>query len=135
VEITCALLCDAATVREGLLHILGGGVTRLNRSEFPAPIDASLAIQVSVHPTEAGAAHEVELRVLAEDGEMIVQATAGFAIDDTRALEPGEHFHVPIVLPMNRMGLPRPGGYSVEILIEGQHKASVPFRAVLRAEP
>ena len=29
-DIQAALLCDAATVREGLLHVLGAGVTQLN---------------------------------------------------------------------------------------------------------
>lgn len=28
-RVDCALLCDAASVREGLLNILGGGITRV----------------------------------------------------------------------------------------------------------
>jgi hypothetical protein len=31
-----ALLCDAATVRENVLHILGGGLGQLWRDVYPA---------------------------------------------------------------------------------------------------
>ena len=72
------MLCDAATVREGLLHILGGGITRLNRPSFPAPLGAALALQISVHPTEASVSHRVEAIIQGEDGSQIAKATAQY---------------------------------------------------------
>lgn len=38
-----AVLCDRATVRDGLLHILGAGVTIVYRDKVPAPLDVDVA--------------------------------------------------------------------------------------------
>lgn len=38
------VMCDRATVREGLLHILGAGVSRLGRPSLPAPMGVDLAV-------------------------------------------------------------------------------------------
>lgn len=129
-RVDCALLCDAATVREGLLHILGGGVTRLSRPEYPSPFGVSLALRIMVHSTEIGKEHALEVLLLAEDGENIAAVSAGFQIDDPGDLAPGEEAPValPITFPPQAI-LPRSGGYSFEILIDGVHQSSVPFRA------
>ena len=42
-----ALLCDAATVRDSLLHILGGGIVKMAPLQYPAPIPAILALQLT----------------------------------------------------------------------------------------
>ena len=34
-ELTTALLCDHVQVREGLLFIVAGGITRLRRPSYP----------------------------------------------------------------------------------------------------
>ena len=51
---TC-LLCEAASVHEGLLNILGGGVTVVTRPEYPSELGLSLAIRVMLHPSRDGA--------------------------------------------------------------------------------
>ena len=43
-RIDTALLCDAATERDGLLNVLGGGITVATRPEFPAPLGMTLAL-------------------------------------------------------------------------------------------
>lgn len=124
------MLCDAATVREGLLHILGGGIMRLNRSSFPAHLAAALALQISLHPTEAGVAHRAEAIIQGEDGSQIAKATAQFQVGGGD-LAPGEEYTAPIVIPMMLVEIPAVGGYSMEILIDGEHRTSLPFRAIL----
>lgn len=132
-DVTCALLCDAATVREGLLHVLGGGITRLNRPQFPAPMNTTLALGLAVHRTEAEREHQVEIIVQSEDGNRIAEVGAGFQVGATPEsdLRPGERLNVPLVVPLIPVGLPVVGGYSIEVLIDGVHKAAVPFWAVL----
>jgi hypothetical protein len=134
VKVDSALLCDAATVREGLLHILGGGITRAGRPQYPAPIGLTLALRVLIHPTEADRAHSLEAKLQTGDGEVI----GGFEVEFTpnaesaQKLMPGEFLSLPMPLePPPDAELPEPGLYSFEILIDGIHQVSVPFRAEL----
>jgi hypothetical protein len=130
-RIDCALLCDAATVREGLLHILGGGITRANRPEFPAPLMMVLAMRIMVHPTEAATEHQCRVLLLNADGEQGAEIGIGFAVADPTALTAGEEASLPIPINLANVTLQAEGLYSFEILIDGIHQASVPFRAVL----
>ncbi len=129
-RVDCALLCDAVTIRDGLLHILGGGVTRLNRPDFPAPLGVAVALRVMVHPTEADRQHTVEARLLAEDGEQIGMAEVAFEIAPSGEERPGEELAVAAGLALQMVILPNAGAYSFELLIDGIHQASVPFVAV-----
>ena len=129
-RIDCALLCDAATVREGLLHILGAGITRAGRPAFPAPVDLTLALRILVHPTELNRPHELEVRLQGADGEGIGGFVIGFESDNPGGLEPGEHVSLPLpIVPPPDAQLPGPGRYSFEVLIDGVHQATVPFIA------
>jgi len=131
VRIDCALLCDAATVREGLLHILGGGVTRAGRDSFPAPLGLTLALRILIHPTETDRPHQLDLRLQGADGNLVAAVGIEFGVRDAGDLEPQEQasLALPIALPPD-VALPAPGLYSFELLIDGIHQATVPFRAV-----
>jgi hypothetical protein len=131
VRIDFALLCDAATVREGLLHVLGGGVTRLNRPAYPAPIaPLTLAMRILMHPTEADRQHQLDVRLHGADGEEIAKVEGQFGIGDPGDTEPGEELSIALPLGMPpQIALPRAGRYSFEILIDGEHRATVPFIA------
>lgn len=129
-NIDCALLCDAATVREGLLHILGGGITRLHRAEYPSALGTALAVRVMVHPTEADRSHQFETRLLSEDGEEVGSVQVNFEMSHPVAvLRPGEELSVALPLSLHGLGIPHPGAYSFELLIDGVHHASVGFVA------
>lgn len=128
-RVDCALLCDSVTVREGLLHILGGGVTRLGRPEYPAPLNIALALRVMVHPTEAGKPHQMEVRLLAEDGAEAATVNIGFELGSNATVRPGEELSAVFPVPLHLVGIPHPGAYSFELLIDGIHQASIPFIA------
>jgi hypothetical protein len=100
VVIDCALLCDAATVREGLLHVLGGGVTRAGRAQYPSPLGLTLALRILVHPTEAERPHNLDIRLQGEDGQPVAAVGVEFGVSDPGAVEPGEQISVPFPLPM-----------------------------------
>jgi hypothetical protein len=129
-RIDCALLCDSVTIREGLLHILGGGITRANRDNFPAPLNLALALRIMVHPTEAEHTHELAVLLLGQDGERIAELGIQFGINDPAALEPAEEASLPLALSLHTVPLPREGPYSFQLLIDGIHQGTVPFRAV-----
>lgn len=128
-RISTALLCDAATVREGLLHILGGGVSVMGRAEFPAPMLVQLAILIHQHPTELGQDHVLDVVVQNVDGARVAEASVQWSTP--AAAIPGfRELAQPVVLPLQDIGLPQPGAYSVELLINGHHEASVGFEVV-----
>jgi hypothetical protein len=131
VRIDCALLCDAATVREGLLHLLGGGVTRVNRPGYPAPLaPLTLALRILIHPTEADRTHQLDVRLQDADGAEVARMDVQFGVGDPGNAEPGEELSLPIPLTMpEQIGLPHAGRYSFELLIDGAHQLSVPFIA------
>ena len=129
-RISTALLCDAATVREGLLHVLGGGVTRLGRGEFPAAMDVELALMVQQHPTEFHGQHTLRVMLQDTDGQELAQAEMTWG--PLQVLD-GMHTDAwqPVVIPLRSVVLPGPGDYSIEVLIDGIHQVSIDFVALL----
>lgn len=125
-----ALLCDAATVREGLLHVLGGGITRIWRPQFPAPLNVDLALVLTLVPAEAQERHRLRVLVLTADGTQLAETRAEFGLGALPPnLQPGERLIAPVVLPLRPVQLPGPGTYSVEVLIDGQLQRSFTFVA------
>jgi hypothetical protein len=134
-----AFLCDAATVREGLLNVLGAGITRIWREGFPAPLGMQLAFVLTVHPTEAAEQHRFRVVVQNADGATVAQIDAEFGLNPPLDAtpgpgpQPGEMLAAPAVLDLRNVGVPEPGAYSVELLLDGQHVRSLPFIAAVPA--
>lgn len=130
-RVDTALLCDAATVREGLLHILGGGITEIVRSEYPAELGLTLALRIMVHQTEVEHPHQLQIIVQGEDGQKVTEVHAQVEAEPPPdGIEPGEEGE--LLIPWNFPGrpkLPAPGRYSMELLIDGVHQRSIPFKA------
>lgn len=127
---TC-LLCDAVTVREGLLHILGGGITQIIRPEYPAPLGLSMGLRILIHPTELSHPHELEVHLQDIDGRRITTFKLDMAIGDPNSIPVGEHADLPVAWDFpGKPQLPYPSRYSFELLIDGIHQISVPFTAV-----
>lgn len=100
------------------------------RPQFPAPLGVNLALHVLVHPTEAEAEHKIQVIVQTSDGMRIAEVGVAFRVGGTD-LAPGEEYAAPIVVPLSAAVVPAPDGYSIEILIDGEHRQSVPFQARL----
>lgn len=124
-RLDCALICDAATVRDGLLHILGGGVTRVARGEFPGPLGVAIALRVEISQQEADHDFAGLLRMLLR-GEEIGRVGVGFsAAPDDRAKETGEALYVALALPTYLLPVPEPGEYVFEFSVDGDHLGSL----------
>src|SRR5258706_12242782 len=110
-----ALLCDAATVREGLLHVLGGGVSRLARGVSPGPLGAQLALMMTAMPIEASqGAHKFQITLQDEDGKSIMEITGQFMINPAPDQGKGEPMNLPLVLNLANVAIPKAGIYSLE---------------------
>ena len=126
-DVPLAVLAEAANVsRENTLNILGiFGVIRA--SAFPARHPAAvLVIQLRARPSERGQPVRVTIRMMDEDkvlaeieGEFVIPSPEGS--DDIRI---NQLFHLRMLV------LPKAGEYAFHILVNGDEKATVPFRAL-----
>jgi hypothetical protein len=130
-KIDTCLLCDAASVREGLLFVMGGGVSQTMRPDYPSSLDVSLAMRIFVHPTEANEPHKIVGILNDEDGHEVTKFEVQTAAIDTSGIPAGIEPEIMFAWDFPaRPDIPHPGKYSFEILIDGNHQRSVPFTAV-----
>lgn len=129
-----AMLCDSATVREGLLHVLGGGINRLWREEFPSTMQTTLAMVLEIHPTETEQHHKIHIFFRDEDGQQLGDVAADFNIGrNVGSSRPGENIVMPLIVSLQQMEIPKPGAYSVDIVIDKQHRRSLTVYACSQA--
>lgn len=122
-----ALLCDFAQVRDSLLFVNGGGITRLWRTSYPAPMNVSLALVFEVHQMELPHPHQVSIRVMGPDGQQIAFVEGAFNTSPSSSLEIGEHLVAPLALDLRNVALPVQGEYSIEIAVDGTHQETLQF--------
>src|SRR4051794_31886604 len=126
-QVVTALLCDYASVREGLLNILGGGVNRLWRAELPAPLNLSMALMVDLHPQEVGSPHDLQVAVQDDDGRRIIELQGNFQAGQNPDAVIGERARVPLGIARRPARGEGYGAYSVEIMIAAEPRHSLQF--------
>jgi hypothetical protein len=129
VQITCALLCDAATLREGMLHILGGGATRLGRPRFPAPMFVTLALMTLQEREEALRGHVVEIVIVGSDDEVVYRSETAIPAPSLAHVAEGEQVAVPLIVPLSDVLLPQPGIYRLLVVSDSEQGAMLAFHA------
>lgn len=118
-ELKAAIICDAASVREGLLHVLGGGITRVWRQDLPAALGVALAVIVDLSPDVMFDAHEVTVAfVRDDDNEQLNEIKGAFQVGPELRLEPGEHQLVPMVFDLHGAVVDRYGAFTFHIAID-----------------
>jgi hypothetical protein len=129
-RLDCVLLCDAVTVRDGLLHILGGGVGRVRRPAYPAPLDSDLALRVVLDRSEIVGTHKIAIGLVDGGGEVV----AGVSGEFTTGVESGDPQaqEWPLAMPvtLRQLEIPAPGDYRVSVVVDGQEMASITLEAV-----
>ena len=127
-KLLTTLLCDYATVREGLLHVLGGGITRLWREDVPAPLNMSVAIVVELTQDEADLPHEVHVVVRDPNRNKIAEAMGSIQINAREAkYEANEKVLFPLALPFGPAGTRRRGTHTVDISIDNREHCELKF--------
>lgn len=126
-----AILCDSAKVREGLLHLLGGGITRLWRDSFPSPMTVDLALVLTLTTAERQHSHTLNIEIRGSDGEQIANINGKFEMTGQPGptVEVWEEVQLPLVVPLQGIQLPTQGEYRIEVLIDNQSVRSLGFRA------
>jgi hypothetical protein len=126
VDIDLALLADAATIdASGKLNILGI-FDRISATSFPVQhAHIALILRFVASPEEAGN-HEVRIVLRGPDGEEVVGLDGKIQTGPGGGRSGGD-VRVPQVVNMERMVFPKPGRYTFEVLVEGEHRVSVPL--------
>ncbi len=113
-----AVLCDAASVREGLLFVMSGGITRARRSAFPAKFHGAIAMMVTVSKAEAR--RDIGLSVSfgrkKRDLEVLGEGTSRIAFGDLGRFGRGEPVVVPLALDVEAE-FPEPGRYQFVVKV------------------
>jgi hypothetical protein len=127
------LLCDHVAVSEGKLYINGAGW-----SQVPAatPFTGGLAVKLEVPWDQTNVPHEINLRLVDEDGHAItndndepIGAQAKLEVGRPPGLRHGVALDAPLAVNFPGLVL-KPGGYRWELLVDGVIEADVTFEAV-----
>lgn len=130
-ELTTALLCDFAQVRERLLFISSAGITRVFRTAFPADLGICLALVVELDGVEMERPHVLQVRIVDQDGHEIPSPARGAFKVQSADRELTERVQVPIVVDFRRVEIPRPGAYDVNIYLDNDRRRTLTFWAKL----
>lgn len=76
-QVRSAVICDFAELREGLLFLVAGGITRVRREAFPAPAGIYLALTLELGPADRAFPQAVEITLEGPAGERVMQVTGG----------------------------------------------------------
>lgn len=134
-RVAFATFADAATVREGLLHLLGGGVNIVGRSDFPAPAGVTLPLLLEASPDDLGEEHELTVDVRQPDGTLErfgrVRMGALTEVDVEHPDLPSQAIHI---IPFEIYAIREPGVYEVAVLLDGVEQVKLPLKVRLLEE-
>ena len=130
-EIDFALLADAANVsREGKLNILGS-FDRIYGSKFPLTWPRLVLVTRFVaSAAEFGTEKTLEIVTLDADGKRLGTASGKMRLPKGQS---GRLLKINHILPMT-LTFQAPGQFSIEILVNGEPKATVALEVVQREE-
>lgn len=132
-----AILSNSGEIQANLAYVMGGGWDTAWRPSFPAPFFGALNLRLLVHPSEVTHPHSIQLQFWNQDGKPFAQP---LELTLGPGQVPPDHevgWDIPAMLAIGLQGLmvPQPGRYSIEMLIDGQHVRSIPFKFVQGGPP
>lgn len=131
-QITTLALCDAASVREGLLNVLGAGITFVARPSYPAPLLCDIAVIVNHSARDTALTLTLTLR---ESGkkDVLAEIVAEGPISMAPEAPKDATGAVPFAIDARGIAIPKPGSYILTAEIAGgaQNRGlSLSFHAV-----
>jgi hypothetical protein len=126
-EIKSALLCDFASVREGLLHILGGGITRMWRPSVPTQLGIMAALVLDLEPEVAAQPHQVRIAIDSSTGQTVAEIVVALQLDQNPRLEAGEHALAPLAVQLQPVVVPDFGRYDMQMQLDDEPVETLTF--------
>ena len=124
-EVTLALLADAANVsQEGKLNILGT-FANINADKFPTRHpEMQLVLRFEASPAEAGMKKKLEVKILDEDAKQVGGLGGDFIVPPAQG---GQRIRIQTALRIIDAVFPHSGDYVFAVLIDGKTEAEVPM--------
>jgi hypothetical protein len=124
-EITLAVIADAANVsRENKLNVLGI-FNRFNARQFPAVHpDFTLVLRLQAGPAERGEQKALVVRLIDADGALVYELGGSFGIPN----EPDKpDFQSHVLLSVRGLRIQKPVNHAFHVLINGEEKTRIPL--------
>jgi len=120
-EITSAMLADAASAFDGKLYVHGGGWDQLVVRQFPtAHPTMTLVMLLAADASEAPGTGELRVQLVDEDGNDVgVGAAAAMGIGMSPLHKPGQKTLLPIAIPFNGIRFEKAGTYEFRVFWNG----------------
>jgi len=123
-DVEAFLLCDAATEQRGKLNVLGAFDTVFAK-EIPVVHPAcAVAARVRFSKIEQGE-HAVRICVIDQDGCEVVPKLDGKV--SVRVGDEAGSAAINLILNFQRIKLPDYGEYRIDLIVDGEQKASLPL--------
>jgi hypothetical protein len=127
VRIECAVLCDAATLRDDLLHILGAGVSGTDAADFPLHLPMTFAFRAILDSREQRPRHTLRLRLTDFTGRPLAEIEVFFHLLEGQQLGE-EETALAIPIPLSSFELKGPGRYLIEASLDQTTVGTFPLR-------
>jgi hypothetical protein len=127
-ELQAALLCEAASTRDGLLFVLGGGIDHWASPAYPVGLRLTLGVVVEASDRDQGSEHALAVDILDQEAERIGGITAAFHFE--RATGPRPTTKLAFAVPLDTVVIPEHGDYEVRLIIDGDTFAATALRAM-----
>ena len=135
-RVTAVMLSDHATVREGLLHVLGGGINRLIRDPLPAPLSAMLALMLEPDSLDDQLeTHNLEVTIKHARAEGDDQVAKAVMTLRGAAPAPGPLPSLPVVVPLQNVPITQSGTHSITVRLDDEPVAVIEFEVGKAADP
>ncbi|MCK4752660.1 MAG: hypothetical protein KAS75_04375 [Planctomycetes bacterium] len=123
-NIEAFLLCDCATDTVGKLNILGAFDTLFAKKMPATHPSCTIATRVRFQRTQQGT-HQINIKIIDQDGQSIAPKLEGSI--NVKVAENADSASYNIILNIQRLKLENYGEYRIDLNIDNQHLASLPF--------
>jgi len=130
---TLAVLADFANQSaDGKLNILGAFDT-IYAVKYPASHpEMKVVVRFELHPAEADQSKALEIQFRDSDGRKLFALRGELRVTIREGSPAGEMLSTHTILGINGLQLPAPGRYEFVVMVNGEIKALLPLRAIMR---
>ncbi len=128
------MLADFAQVREGLLFVASGGVTRCYRDQLPAPLGVFLATVLELDRLEAEQMHQLQVLVVDEDGQQLAEIAGEIQLGQTQLMI-NENLNVPITFDLRNVPVEKFGSVEIRLYVSNEHRRTLPIWVLQSVPP
>jgi len=134
-RLTTLLLSDFAQVRERLLFVSSGGISRVVQTSYPAQPRIFLALVVHLPAGSLGRPHQVRIKLKYPDqAALIAQVDVTMNLDEVLGAHPGEGINMPQVIDLSPVVFEHPGQVDVQVSIDDEPAGDLTFWMMLAAQ-